>query len=217
MPDDPAVQAPELPPLTETSLAALTGEGRLDATAAAIDGTDEPPAELRRLRLRECRLVRVSLAPGPVPGIDLLDVVIDDCRLSNLDGREGSLRRVAITGSQLVGLGLRGGQVRDVRISDCSLELASFAGAQLRDVVFERVKLADASFLDARLEAVSFVDCVLAGADFRGARLRACAIRGASLDGVLGVDALRGLRMPWPDLLDSVGALATALGIEIEA
>jgi hypothetical protein len=30
------------------------------------------------------------------------------------------------------------------------------------------------------------------------------------------VDSLNGLEMPWPDLLDSAGALAAALGIKIE-
>jgi uncharacterized protein YjbI with pentapeptide repeats len=40
----------------------------------------------------------------------------------------------------------------------------------------------------ARLAAVEFIDCTLAGADFRGAKVTACAIRGSSLDDVLGVD-----------------------------
>jgi len=56
----------------------------------------------------------------------------------------------------------------------------------------------------------------LQGADFRGARLSACSIRGSSLDDVLGVDSLQGVRMPWPDVLDSAAALATALGITID-
>ncbi len=75
-------------------------------------------------------------------------------------------------------------------------------------MIFERVNLTDASFLDARLDAVSFVSCRLGGADFRGARLNACSIRGSSLDGVLGVESLAGVRMPWPDILDSAAALA---------
>ena len=70
--------------------------------------------------------------------------------------------------------------------------------------------------MEARLEAVEFVDCRLAGADFRGARVRASAIRGASLDGVLGVESLRGLRMPWSDAIASAGAMAAALGIAMD-
>ncbi|HET9102869.1 MAG TPA: pentapeptide repeat-containing protein [Solirubrobacteraceae bacterium] len=189
--------------------------GELELSAAAIS-SDGGMVAVRRLRLSECELSAVTFAPGRAPGMTLTDVVAVDCGLSNLDGREGSLRRVALTRSQLVGFGFDGGELRDVRLTDCSLELASLAGTRLRDVVFERVNLTEASFMDARLEAVAFVDCRLQGTDFRGARVKACAIRGASLDGVLGVESLRGVRMPWPDVLDSAAALAAALGITVE-
>jgi len=63
----------------------------------------------------------------------------------------------------------------------------------------------------------TFTDCKLAGTDFRGVKLKGCAIRGTSLDGIVGVDSLRGVAMPWMDVLDSAAALAAALGIIVEA
>lgn len=104
---------------------------------------------------------------------------------------------------------------RRVRIRES--ELASFALAGLQNVVFERVNLAEASFMEARMQAVQFIDCTLTGTDFRGARLSRCAIRGSSLEDVLGVESLSGLQMPWSDLVASAGALAAALGIDVEA
>ncbi len=216
---DRTVQAPDLPALEPVVLPgaspAPAGPGELELSAAAVRSSGEPIA-ISRLRISECELSGVTFAPGRAPGMTLTDVVATDCSLSNLDGREGSLRRVVLTRSQLVGFALNGGELRDVRVTDCSLELASLAGVRLRDVVFERVNLTEASFMGARLEAVVFVDCRLHGTDFRTATVKTCAIRGSSLDGVLGIEALRGLRMPWPDLLDSAGALATALGISVE-
>jgi hypothetical protein len=94
--------------------------------------------------------------------------------------------------------------------------LCSFAHSALRRVAFENVNLREASFLETRLTSVSFSGCDLTGADFRGARLKECTIRGSSLDGVVGVESLRGLTMPWVDLVGSVEALAAALGIEVE-
>jgi hypothetical protein len=41
-------------------------------------------------------------------------------------------------------------------------------------------------------------------------------MRGSSLEGVVGVESLRGLTMPWSDLVASTGALAAAAGITIE-
>jgi uncharacterized protein YjbI with pentapeptide repeats len=95
--------------------------------------------------------------------------------------------------------------------------LSSFAHSSLRRVAFENVNLSEASFLETQLESVHFDGCDLTGADFRGARLKQCTIRGSSLDGVLGVESLRGLTMPWGDLVGSVAALAAALGIGAEA
>ena len=209
-----ALQAPDLPELEHGSLPSR--DSTLELSGVLITGDGEA-VNAERIRVRECELRGVVLAPGNAPGLTLADVLLRDCGMSNLDGREGRLSRVEVHRSQLVGFGLSRGDVRDVRVVDSSLQLASFASASLRNVVFERVNLAEASFMHARLESVAFVDCRLEGADFRGAKLAGCVIRGASLDGVLGVESLSGLRMPWPDLLSSAGALAGALGISIES
>lgn len=210
----PALQAPDLPELEELSLPAAAG-AIADLSGALVSG-DGGSVQAERVRVQESELRGLVLAPGAVPGLMLADVILRDCGMSNVDGRDGRLSRVEVHRSQLVGFGLTRGDVRDLRAVDSSLQLASFASANLRHVVFERVNLAEASFMHARLESVAFVDCRLQGADFRHAQLKACAIRGTSLDGVLGVESLRGLRMPWPDVLASAGALATALGISIE-
>jgi uncharacterized protein YjbI with pentapeptide repeats len=209
-----ALQAPDLPELEAVSLPAAAG-AIADLAGALVSG-DGGSVQAERVRVQESELRGVVLAPGRVPGLTLADVILRDCGMSNVDGREGRLSRVEVHRSQLVGFDMSRGDVRDLRVVDSSLQLASFASATLRHVLFERVNLAEASFMHARLESVAFVDCRLAGADFRHAQLKECAIRGASLDGVLGVESLRGVRMPWLDVLDSAGALATALGISIE-
>ncbi|MGO9903738.1 MAG: hypothetical protein ACLP0J_29655 [Solirubrobacteraceae bacterium] len=52
--------------------------------------------------------------------------------------------------------------------------------------------------------------------DFRGVKQKGCAIRGTPLDGILGTDRLKGVVMPWADVLASAPTLATAVGIIIE-
>jgi len=108
------------------------------------------------------------------------------------------------------------GKVDDLRVVGGTMMLCSFAHSALRRVAFEDVNLREASFLETRLTSVSFSGCDLTGADFRGARLKECTIRGSSLDGVVGVESLRGLTMRWVDLVGSVEALAAALGIGVE-
>jgi uncharacterized protein YjbI with pentapeptide repeats len=86
----------------------------------------------------------------------------------------------------------------------------------LKRVVFREVNLREAVFAGATLDFVVFEDCDLTGADFRGAQVRNSAIRGCSLEGIAGIASLRGMRMPWPNILDSAPAMATALGLEVE-
>ena len=40
-------------------------------------------------------------------------------------------------------------------------------------------------------------------------------VRGCDLTGLRGVEALRGVRMPWGDVLENASLFATVLGIEI--
>lgn len=207
------VQAPDLPELAPQSLTA-TEAAELTGGLIEHDGSD--PIRPSRVSIRESELRGVVFDAGAIPGLTLRDVILRDCGLSNVDGREGVLARVEIHRSQLVGFGANQGRWRDVRVIDSSLQLGSFLGAELKNVVFERVQLAEASFQHARLEAVQFRDCRLAGADFRGVAVSGCEIHGSSLDGVLGIESLRGVRMPWEDVLASAAALAVTLGIEIQ-
>jgi uncharacterized protein YjbI with pentapeptide repeats len=211
-----AVQAPDLPRLEIAQLPLAQEVEDLELYGALIERDPGEALRTRRVRIRESELRGVVLDARDAPGLELIDVVLGDCGLSNVDGREGQIRRVEVARSRLVGFGLSEGKAQDLRVVDSSMELASFASAGLQNVVFERVNLTDASFMEARLEGVEFIDCRLTGTDFRGAKLTRCAIRGSSLEEVLGVDSLRGVRMPWADIVGSVGALAAALGIAVE-
>ena len=208
-----AIQAPDLARLEAQQ---LPQDGELLLSGALVEPDGGGSVSARRVRVRESELRGVTLDVDNAPGLELTDAVLRDCGLSNVDAREGRIRRVQLRHCRMVGFSCALGELQDVRLIDCSLELGSLASARLRNVSFERVNLAEASFMEARLEAVEFVDCKLAGTDFRRASVGACAIRGASLDGVLGIDSLRGLRMPWTDALASAGAMAAALGIVIE-
>jgi len=203
------IQAPDLPPELERQ---SIEDGDVELSGALVE-----PGTVRagRIRITESELRGVVLETHAARGLSLIDVVLRDCGLANVDGREGAIRRVAAGQCRLVGIDLAGSDITDLRISDSSLELASFAGARLRDTVFERVNLSEVSFQEARLDNVEFIDCELPGADFHRARTAGCVIRGSSLDGVTGLDGLRGVRMPWTDVLASAAALAGAAGIEI--
>ncbi len=146
----------------------------------------------------------------------LRDCRLVNCDLSNVSARRGQIRRIESAESKWIGFALIEGELSDASFASGSMFLSSFAHSTLRRVRFAGVNLREAAFVSCDLESVVFEDCELAGADFRGASLRNCAIRGCSLEGVVGVESMRGLAMPWPELLDSAGPMAAALGIEVD-
>jgi len=182
----------------------VTGEARessvrgLECSAAVLDDVDLTSARLPRLALRNCRVTGGSLA--------------------NVTVRGGSAERCAFDRVRLTGMLWQEGVLRDVTFHGCRIDLASFAATRLERVRFEDCNLAQADLQDARLTAVVFCRCDLRGADLAGAHVAAgCELRGCDLDGVRGIERLRGARMPYTDVLAAAATFAGALGIGIIA
>jgi uncharacterized protein YjbI with pentapeptide repeats len=211
------VDAPDLPELEAQQLRGSGAASDLSLSGALVIDDGSGPVTAHSVDIEESELRGVTLDAGNARGLVLTDVILRDCDFSNVQAREGSIRRSEIRSSRLVGFALSEGTIRDLRVVDAAMTLALFAHTRLERVAFESVNLREASFMEAQLEAVSFIDCDLAGADFRGAKLKKCVVRGSSLDEVIGVESLSGLTMPWPDVVSSAGALAAALGITVES
>ncbi len=210
------IDPPDLPALESRALA-LDDAGALTLDGALVETPSADAVRAKRVVIKESELRGIAFQAPSALALELRDVRLRGCDLSNVEAPDPSIWRVDVSGSRMLGFQAGGGDVRELRVTDSSLVLATFAFARLRNVVFDRVDLSEASFMEARLDHVEFADCRLAGTDFRGATLSACAIRGSSLDGVLGIDSLRGVRMPWSDIVASVAALAAGLGIQVEA
>jgi len=206
---------PELPELLAYE---LPGDGEADelVVSEALVEHSEAPITSRRIRVEESALHRVTIGAGTLTELVLRDARLADCDLSNVTARRGEIRRAELTNARLVGFALGEGAIEDLRVTGGTMMLASLAQTTLRRVAFKDVNLREASFAQARLISVTFDDCDLRGADFRGVSLVDCTMRGTTLDGVAGVESLRGLTMPWTDLVGSVGALAASLGISVE-
>ncbi len=75
--------------------------------------------------------------------------------------------------------------------------------------------MAECDFYAATLSDVLFERCELQKARFSSARMKRVELRGCDINGLEGVEALRGVRMPWNDVLENAPLFAAALGLEI--
>jgi uncharacterized protein YjbI with pentapeptide repeats len=178
-------------------------------------GTALPGIDARALGFMEARFERVDLSGAKLPNLFLSECELDRCDLSNVAAHAGSMRRVTCSGGRLTGMRWTSGEIRDTTFRDCRADLASFERTGLSAVVFEDCNLRDADLRAARMESVAFRRCDLTGADINGARLRDCSMAGCQIEGLTGVDRLRGVAMPWPDILAAAGVFAGEIGVRL--
>jgi uncharacterized protein YjbI with pentapeptide repeats len=165
--------------------------------------------------VERARLVDADLAGLRARGLRLADVEIARGNLSNSVAPELSLRRVVVSGARLTGAHWTVGRIEDVVFRECLIDLATFAGTTFHRALFDGCRLAHADFRDALLRSVRFDRCDLTEADLTGVRIDRCELVGCTLDGLTGVERLRGAAMPWGDVVGNAALLADALGIRI--
>jgi len=146
---------------------------------------------------------------------DLADATATDLDWANEQRRGLSLTRVELRLCRMTGSELAESTLSDVTFAECRLDLAGLRMARLERVVFRDCRMAECDFYEATLTDVLFERCELRKARLSNAKLERVEVRGCDLGGLEGVEALRGARMPWNDVLENAPLFATALGIEI--
>lgn len=146
---------------------------------------------------------------------DLRDAVVENADWSNGRASRSTWTRVELRLCRLTGIELGESALTDVVFADCRLDLAGLRFAKLERVVFRDCRMAEADLHAATLKDVRFERCELRQARLDGMRIERVELVGCDLAGAAGVEALRGARMPWDDVLANAPAFAQALGIEI--
>lgn len=146
---------------------------------------------------------------------DLDDAVADGLDWANAQARRVFVRRAEVRRCRLTGTELAEARLEDVTFDDCRLDLVGLRGAILERVVFSDCRMGECELNSATLTDVLFENCELRQATFSGVRLKRVELRGCDLTGLRGIEALRGARFPWNDVLENAPLFASALGLEI--
>lgn len=161
-------------------------------------------------------------APDPDPeaqppdGIgDAIDARIENADFSNQRFLRSSIRRLELHLCRLTGVELAEATWNDVVLTDCRADFSGFRHAKLTRVVFRDCRLEEADFAGATLTDVVFERCELHRASFAGCRVERVDLSGCTLLEVVGIDSLRGARLPWNDILENGPLFAQALGIQV--
>jgi uncharacterized protein YjbI with pentapeptide repeats len=146
---------------------------------------------------------------------DLDDAVADGLDWANRQARRVFLRRAEVRRCRLTGAELAEARLEDVTFDDCRLDLVGLRAATLERVVFRDCLMGECELNSSTLTDVLFENCELRQATLSGVRVNRVELRGCDLTGLRGVEALKGARMPWNDVLENGPLFAAALGLEI--
>jgi uncharacterized protein YjbI with pentapeptide repeats len=180
-----------------------------------ISARDWSGRDATGLRLSECRLENVALDEGKLRRASARDVSVAGGSWANVDAGEAFLKRVEFRQTRLTGVSFANATLEDVVFADCRLDLASFRFAKLAYVRFDSCHMGEADFYEAGIKSAAYSSCSLAGASLAGVTFADTELRGCDLTGIGNAERLRGVRMPWADIVQSADVLAAGLGIEI--
>ena len=203
LPDD--LPAAEVPPKLE----GVVLERRL------LKNLDLSNREASRLELLQSRVVEVDLSGSNLTSAAARDLTATGGSWANTRADGARLRRVQFENVRLTGTSLANSSIEDATFVECRIDLASFRFARLERVRFESCRMEEADFYDVRFTCAVFEDCALTGASWAGATFTRSEMRRCDLSGGMNIDRLRGVRMPWSDVINAAGDFASAVGIEI--
>ena len=145
----------------------------------------------------------------------MADAVLGDLDWANRQARGLIARRLELHRCRLTGVELAEATLTDVVFVECRLDLTGLRMAKLERVAFRDCRMTECDFYEASLTDVLFEHCELREATLSGVTLKRVELRRCDLAGLRGVEALRGARMPWTDVLENGPLFAVALGLEI--
>ena len=183
--------------------------------ARSLEGVDWTGRDAQGLRLSESLLRSTDLTDASLSRARLRDVIVLDGSWANVAATDVSFSRVRFERVRLTGANLSGSSLDNVTFSDCRLDLCSFRFSQLEIVRFDGCRMEESDFYDAQLSSVMFTDCNLSGVTLTGATFAGSEMRGCDLTSAHGPERLRGVRMPWSDVMRTAGELAAGIGIEV--
>ena len=211
---------PRLPadPALPSSFAAVRGDPKLldaEIEGLSLDGANWAGRNAQGLRLAESQLRSTDLTEASLSRARFRDVVVLDGSWANVAGADSSFSRVRFERVRLTGADLSGSSLDNVTFAGCRLNLCSFRFSQLELVHFDECRMEESDFYDAQLSSAMFTDCNLSGVTLTGATFAESEMRGCDLSSAHSPERLRGVRMPWPDVIRTAGELAAGIGIEV--
>ncbi|MBU6081269.1 pentapeptide repeat-containing protein [Allobacillus halotolerans] len=167
---DRRIEQPDLPEKLDQRELTTIEEHSLIETAQirSIAG----PVTANHVRFREVHLKGIHFDEVNLPSSSWVDVIFENCDLSNIEMNEARMNRVEFRNCKLAGTNFDRAELQDVRFVNCQAPYALFNLAKMYDVRFNDCLLKSANFIDANFSNVQFGKSIMDDVQFTGTSLK---------------------------------------------
>ncbi|MFB9974287.1 pentapeptide repeat-containing protein [Allobacillus sp. SKP2-8] len=164
------IESPDLPQQLETTeLNTLEDASEIEMVQIDIIA---PGIEAEHVRFQESYIKGVHFDAAKLPHSSWVDVIFENCDLSNVKLTNTQMNRVEFRNCKLVGTDFDRADLRDVRMIDCQAPYTLFNLTNMQDVAFSDCLLKSANFIESEFFNVQFGSSTIDDVQFTGTSLK---------------------------------------------
>lgn len=172
--------------------------------------------ELEKTNVSESRFTKVDFSSVTVPRFDIVDCEFQKCNFTASKFPDSGWRRISIEGTRCSGLSITNGVIKDASFKNSKLEIANFRFTHIENAIFEDCAIDDIDFYNARLKNIEFINCTINKISFANARITNVDISKSIVEGIVGINSLKGVTISYEQLLQLAPVFAAEAGIKIK-
>ena len=205
-------------PASLTTISDVTDFLRDDDTLseASIDSESFTGLKLKQLHISESLLVKSDFSHIAIEHLDVLDVALKGCNFTASKFPNSSWHVALIDGARCSGTMMSNSVFKNVTFKNSKLELVNFRFSRFENIVFEGCTIDDADFYNATLKNVEFINCTINSVTFASARMSNVDISKSHIEGIKGVNSLKGVTISYDQLMQLAASLADEAGIKVK-
>lgn len=153
--------------------------------------------------------------------VDMKSFEIDNCRIisANLASskfHDSVWRTVSVEDSRMTGLQAQNSTFKNIEFLNSKIDLVNFRFTTMENITFDNCVMYDADFYGATLKNVSFIKCSISKINFSTAKIKNVDLSESKIEGLLGVESLRGVTINYDQMLQLAPYFAHEAGIKIK-
>lgn len=161
----------------------------------------------------DCVFRKVQFAQIDVQRVHFSNCRFEQCDISGLPFRDGTLNRVEFIGCRGTGCNFDRMKIKDLLFQDCQMNYLTLAGCRMERVEFIDCDLTHAVLFENTQKDMELTRCRMVSAEFQGTSLKDVDLSSCELDGiVLQMDCLRGATIQF----DQAPMILGTFGIKVK-